>query len=44
MLATPPDRKRALEYLIALGAVPISGIERDGMCSTIRARIDRTGR
>jgi hypothetical protein len=37
ILAKPPNRKRALEYLAALGAVPISISERDGMCSTIRA-------
>src|SRR5258708_729078 len=29
--------KAALEYLALCGAVPISVIERDGMCSTIRA-------
>jgi hypothetical protein len=28
-----PNRKRALEYLAASGAVPISIIERDGVCS-----------
>jgi len=27
----------ALEYLALFGAVPISVIERDGMCTTIRA-------
>ncbi|WP_156042264.1 hypothetical protein [Bradyrhizobium sp. URHD0069] len=36
MLAKPPNRNRALEYLAASGAVPITIIERDGVCS-IRA-------
>jgi hypothetical protein len=36
MLAKPPNRKRAVEYLAASGAVPITVIERDGACS-IRA-------
>ena len=40
ILAKPPNRKRALEYLAASGAVPNSVIERDGMCSTIRAGRD----
>jgi len=31
MLAKPPNRKRALDYLAASGAVPISIIERDGV-------------
>src|SRR6266436_5631755 len=33
MLAKSPDRKRAVEYLAACGAVPITVIERDGVCS-----------
>src|SRR5438128_1739844 len=33
MLAKPPSRKRALEYLAASGAVPITITERDGVCS-----------
>jgi hypothetical protein len=33
MLAKSPNRKRAVEYLHASGAVPISIIERDGVCS-----------
>jgi hypothetical protein len=33
MLAKPPNRKRAVEYLRASGAVPIAIIERDGACS-----------
>src|SRR6266540_2540400 len=33
MLAKAPNRKRALEYLAASGAVPISVTERDGVCS-----------
>ena len=33
MLAKPPNRKRALEYLEASGAVPITIIERDGVCT-----------
>jgi hypothetical protein len=33
MLAKAPNRKRAMEYLIASGAVPITIIERDGVCS-----------
>jgi hypothetical protein len=41
MLAKPPNRKRALEYLAASGAVPISVIERDdqgdGVCRFMRA-------
>ena len=34
MLAKPPNRKRALEYLTASGAVPITIIERDGFGET----------
>jgi hypothetical protein len=33
MLAKSPDRKRAVEYLAACGVVPITVIERDGVCS-----------
>jgi hypothetical protein len=36
MLAKPPNRKRAEQYLAASGAVPITIIEHDGVCS-IRA-------
>ncbi len=32
MLAKSPDRKRAVEYLAACDAVPITVIERDGVC------------
>jgi hypothetical protein len=33
MLAKSSDRKRAVEYLAACDAVPITVIERDGVCS-----------
>src|SRR6476620_11207336 len=35
MLARTPDRKGAIEYLAASGAVPITIIERDGFCCII---------
>jgi hypothetical protein len=33
MLAKAPNRKRAVAYLAASGAVPITIIEHDGVCS-----------
>jgi hypothetical protein len=37
-----PNRKRALEYLAAWGAVPITVIERDGACSIHAGKISGT--
>jgi hypothetical protein len=33
MLAKTPDRKRAVAYLAACGAVPITVIVREGVCT-----------
>jgi hypothetical protein len=45
MLAKAPNRKRAVEYLALSGAVPITIIERDGVCSisTGKTTTGRTG-
>jgi hypothetical protein len=39
MLAKAPNRKRAVEYLALSGAVPITVIEHDGVCSISAGKV-----
>jgi hypothetical protein len=42
MLARSPNRRRAVKYLAASGATPISVVDRDGVCSIVTGKITGT--